>query len=224
ELPTAFSLQFKGPPPERAYLIDRNMNLWLVKMAKIGNDLFFCDGWEKFVQDNSVEAGDIFVFRYDGFNLFDVKLLGLSGCDKKGFGHSTNEEDGEAPVEKVTQGRPVQRPLSPYGDDIFRSGLAIRPRNPYFVTKIRKSRKDDLYIPKETIKDFQLDNLPGEMFLIDPQDRRFPAKIVRWKDERVWCKGGWKSLCAVNFVRPEDRCICEFVDGNLSIKFVRGNN
>ncbi|CAA3015910.1 B3 domain-containing At5g60140-like, partial [Olea europaea subsp. europaea] len=170
-----------------------------------------------FVQDNSVEAGDIFVFRYDG-----VKLLGLSGCDKKGFGHSTNEE-GEAPAEKVTHGQPIQCPVSPYGDDIFRSVLAIRPRNPYFVTKIGKSRLDDLYIPIETIKDFQLDNLSGEMFLIDPQDRKFPVKIIRWKDERVWCSGGWKSLCAVNFVRQEDTCICEFVDGSLSIKFVRGN-
>ncbi|CAA3015909.1 B3 domain-containing At5g60140-like [Olea europaea subsp. europaea] len=105
---------------------------------------FFCDGWEKFVQDNSVEAGDIFVFRYDGCNLFDVKLLGLSGCDKKGFGHSTKEEDSEAPVEQVAHGQPLQRPLSPHGGDIFRSGLAIRPRNPYFATIIRKSRRDDL--------------------------------------------------------------------------------
>ncbi|CAI9772130.1 unnamed protein product [Fraxinus pennsylvanica] len=216
ELPSAFSLRFKGAVPERAYLVDRNANLWIVKMAKIGNDLFFCDGWEKFVQDNSVEARDVFVFRYDGYSLFDVKLLGLTGCDKEGF--------GEAQVEQVTRGRPVQRPLSPYGNDMFRSGLAIRPRNPYFVTKIKKSRPDDLYIPKETIKDFQLDNLPEEMFLIDPQDRKFPTKIKRWKDERVWCRGGLKSLCAVNLVSQEDTCICEFVDGGLSIKFVRGNS
>ncbi|CAA2964998.1 B3 domain-containing At5g60140-like [Olea europaea subsp. europaea] len=127
-------------------------------------------------------------------------------------------------MKKETHGRPAQDPLSPYGDDIFSSGLAIRPRNPYFVTKIWKSRQDDLYIPQETINDFQLDNLHGEMFLIDPQDRKFPVKIIRWKDERVWCRGGWKSLCAVNFLRPENTCTCEFVDGSLSIKFVRGNS
>lgn len=47
------------------------------------------------------------MFQYDGDNLFDVKLLGLLGCDEEGFEHfninieDENEEDGEAQVEQV---------------------------------------------------------------------------------------------------------------------------
>ncbi|CAI9775343.1 unnamed protein product [Fraxinus pennsylvanica] len=80
-------------------------------MAKFENDLFFfvlfCDGREKIVEDNSLEFGDIFMFQYDGDNLFDVKLLGLSGCDKEGSQHfnmrveNENGADGEAQVEQV---------------------------------------------------------------------------------------------------------------------------
>ncbi|CAA2957348.1 B3 domain-containing At5g60140-like [Olea europaea subsp. europaea] len=198
-----FSSQLQGALPERVFLQVCYKNLWPVKMAKIDSDCFFCDGWEKFVRDNSLESGVIFVFRYDGENPFDVKLLGLSGCDKEGLGHfnisvdDKNEEDGEAKaeqvayygdskeydvksnedlhymeidededaedenseeddtenktqeegepaVDRVAVGRPSQRPLNPYGNDLFNSGLAIRPRNPYFVTKIRKSRPNDL--------------------------------------------------------------------------------
>lgn len=31
-----------------------------------------------------------------------------------------------------------------YGDDIFRSGLLAKPKNPYFVTKIRPKRRHEL--------------------------------------------------------------------------------
>ncbi|CAI9786549.1 unnamed protein product [Fraxinus pennsylvanica] len=94
ELPAVFRLQLQGDLPESAFLRDCYTNLWPIKMAKIGNDCFFWDGWEKFVEDNSLESGDVLVFQYDGDNLFDVKLLGLSGCDKEGLGHfHTSVED-----------------------------------------------------------------------------------------------------------------------------------
>ncbi|CAI9786548.1 unnamed protein product [Fraxinus pennsylvanica] len=141
--------------------------------------------------------------------------------DKNEDAEDENGEDDEGRAEQVANGK---RPLDPYGNDIFNSGLAIRPRNPYVVTKIRKLRPNDLYIPKETIVDFQLDNLPEEMSLIDPQDRQFQVKLIRWKDDRVWYRGGWKSLCAVNFVSAEDTCICEFVGGRLRVEVVRRNN
>ncbi|KAL2529389.1 putative B3 domain-containing protein [Forsythia ovata] len=86
QLLTSFSLQIQGALPERAFLRDHYTNMWPVKMTKIENNWFFEDGWEKFVQDNSMEKRDVFVFKYDGENLFDVKLLGLSGCEKKGVG------------------------------------------------------------------------------------------------------------------------------------------
>ncbi|KAL2460204.1 B3 domain-containing protein [Abeliophyllum distichum] len=256
KLPTAFSLQQPAPLPDRAFLRDKYRNLWPVKLSKVGEDWFFVDGWAKFIHDNSMVLGEFLVFKYDGDNIFDVKLLGHSGCDKKGVGgfrmsvkeetkdkgvedeiddsdfnsndymHVEDEEDedaeygqteeagveeGEAEAEQVADDRPVQRRPDPFGEEIFRSGLAIRPRNPYFVAKLRKSRRNDLYIPKETIKDFNLNNLPEEMILIDPHQRQYQAKIIIWDDGRVWYRGGWKSICNVNFVREEDWLICEFV-------------
>ncbi|KAL2529355.1 putative B3 domain-containing protein [Forsythia ovata] len=113
QLPTAFSLQLQGALPESAFLRDRYANLWPVKMTKIENNWFFEDGWEKFVQDNSMEKRDVFVFKYDGDNLFDVKLLGLSGCEKKGVGEfrmSVKEETAYKRVdhEEIEDDREVE--------------------------------------------------------------------------------------------------------------------
>ncbi|KAL2529382.1 putative B3 domain-containing protein [Forsythia ovata] len=293
QLPTAFSLQLQGALPESAFLRDRYANLWPVKMTKIENNWFFEDGWEKFVQDNSMEKRDVFVFKYDGDNLFDVKLLGLSGCEKKGVGEfrmsvkeetaykrvdheeieddrevediydiddkeqkneteadreaeelqvsddgaseeddvdskeddadeyieeeeqeNKIEEDGEEAKQVANDGdRNAQRRqpiVDPYGNDIFASGLVQKPKNPYFVTRTRKARKDELFIPREVVDDFQVP-LPDKMLLIDPEGRKWETKLCIWKDGRPWYRGGWKNLCRVNFVCEDDRCICEFV-------------
>lgn len=44
--------------------------------------LFFRDGWESFVSDCSISYGDFLVFFYDGDVGFDVKIYGISGCEK----------------------------------------------------------------------------------------------------------------------------------------------
>lgn len=46
--------------------------------------LFFHKGWQEFVKDNSLEAGEFLVFRYDGNLGFDVQIFGKSGCEKLG--------------------------------------------------------------------------------------------------------------------------------------------
>ncbi|KAI3451161.1 hypothetical protein Pfo_007826 [Paulownia fortunei] len=99
-----------------------------------------------------------------------------------------------------------------YGMEIFQAGLAQQPRNPYFVTKIMEKRKGDLFIPMDVIKDNNLD-LTQEIMLVDPRGRQFRAKCKKWKDGRMIVSGGWRSLCRLNFVQQEDKCICEFVQG-----------
>ncbi|KAI3461438.1 hypothetical protein Pfo_018101 [Paulownia fortunei] len=100
-----------------------------------------------------------------------------------------------------------------YGADIFKSGLAPRPKNPYFVTRSRTPRrKNELYIPKDVIVDYHL-VIPEKLFLVDEKQRKWETKIKQWKDGRLWCTRGWRSLCNVNNIERDDACICEFVQG-----------
>ncbi|KAG8368301.1 hypothetical protein BUALT_Bualt15G0031300 [Buddleja alternifolia] len=104
--------------------------------------------------------------------------------------------------------------VDPFGVDIFRSGLARQPVNPYFVTKISSKRQFDLFVPmnlNKMVLDNLHENLPEKPFLIDSQRRKWRTNLKKWTDGRALYNGGWNHLCRVNNICEEDRCICEFV-------------
>ncbi|KAL3535116.1 hypothetical protein ACH5RR_003577 [Cinchona calisaya] len=104
----------------------------------------------------------------------------------------------------------ARKRLGPYGFDIFKSGKHSQPKNPYFVTKLRAKRMNELFVPADVVRDHNL-NLPSEIILRDPQGRAWTAKLRHWSDGRRWYCGGWRKLCRLNLVIEKDTCICEFV-------------
>lgn len=54
-----------------------------MEVGQIGKNVYFLKGWQQFLTDNLVEEGDLFVFQYDGSYIFDFKLFGTTGCQKK---------------------------------------------------------------------------------------------------------------------------------------------
>ncbi|XP_031092946.1 B3 domain-containing protein REM20-like [Ipomoea triloba] len=255
EMPPEVSAYMRGKLPRTVFLRDRYKNMWEVKVGSSGNDLFFEEGWEKFIKDNCVELGDFLVFDYiDTKSLFDFKLLGHPCCDEKlGVGRPNflvkeevewdpsndsiinennmsedeyefaevevkeeeedddDDGDGECRIEAALRRNHHKRNAFDYtGASIFKSGLYPQPINPYFVTKTRKGRKNELHIPEYVIRDFNL-KLPSTMILRDPKGKDWEAKVKPWKDGRVVFAGGWKELCKWNLIQEEDSCICEFV-------------
>ncbi|XP_071912012.1 B3 domain-containing protein At5g60130 [Coffea arabica] len=115
--------------------------------------------------------------------------------------------------------------IDAYGFNLFKSGKIPQPKNPYFVTKVRTKRQDELYVPVDVVKDHNLE-FPPEIVLHDPKEREWRARLRRWSDGRVWYCGGWRSLCRLNLVGEEDICVCEFVkrEGGglrINVTFVR---
>ncbi|XP_059287055.1 B3 domain-containing protein At5g60140-like [Lycium ferocissimum] len=98
-----------------------------------------------------------------------------------------------------------------YGTEIFKSGRATQPKNPYFVAKIRAERRNQLYVPIAVVRDNKL-KLPSSM-TIRSAGKEYETKLKIWKDGRIWLHGGWRSLCRWNLVEKNDWCICEFVRG-----------
>ncbi|WMV46232.1 hypothetical protein MTR67_039617 [Solanum verrucosum] len=72
-------------------------------------------------------------------------------------------------------------PLDKFATDIFRSGHATNPKNPYFITKIRPDRRNQLYVPTDVVRDYQLE-LPSSMTVRDSSGREFEAKVKIWQD------------------------------------------
>ncbi|KAL0436893.1 UNVERIFIED_CONTAM: hypothetical protein Sradi_0397200 [Sesamum radiatum] len=138
-----------------------------------------------------------------------VKSKSKSSCALK----KNSSEDHTFGIGSIPSKRRYKKKNLPdcYGADIFESGVAVQPRNPFFVSRSRLSRrKNELYIPKDVITDYDL-KIPEKLLLVDEQGRKWETKMKQWKDGRLWCTRGWRSLCNVNGIGKDDTCICEFV-------------
>ncbi|CAA0823190.1 Unknown protein [Striga hermonthica] len=235
EIPHEFMFRVGGSLPAKCLLRDCNRNLWLVEAARRGDGFWcFTEGWSDFFTRNSIELRDLLEFEYTGDNLFDFVVLGHDACDKPQLPPNLDEDEqaniSDEQQEVATFGARTmphkrsykkQNTRDCYGEDIFESSLVPRPNNPYFVTRWRPlCRKNELYIPKDVIVDYGLD-IPEKMFLVDERGRKWETKVKQWKDGRLWCTGGWKSLCNVNRVGINDTCVCEFVNDTLVCKRAR---
>ncbi|GER49613.1 AP2/B3-like transcriptional factor family protein [Striga asiatica] len=126
--------------------------------------------------------------------------------------------------------------------EVANVGLAVKPKNPYFITKIMPRRPHDVvsafsveqnfgyfhieFIPMEVVKDYELD-FSNEITLVDSNNREFRGKVRKWGDGRVVISGGWKCLWRMNLAKEDDKVICEFVSGEngcrlmMKVSFVR---
>ncbi|XP_004290392.1 PREDICTED: B3 domain-containing protein Os01g0723500-like isoform X1 [Fragaria vesca subsp. vesca] len=58
---------------------------WNVGVTKTIRSVYFKDGWQEFLKDNSVEDGDFVVFEYEGNMNFNVQIFDNSGCERDCF-------------------------------------------------------------------------------------------------------------------------------------------
>ena len=56
---------------------------WKVAMIKRRNEVYFGQGWSKFVEDNRLRDGDVLTFVYDGSRSFTVDIYGGSRACKE---------------------------------------------------------------------------------------------------------------------------------------------
>ncbi|GER49614.1 AP2/B3-like transcriptional factor family protein [Striga asiatica] len=151
----------------------------------------------------------------------DVDTYSNSDSDSDSDDKNESEQEAHCGAEssKTIRGRKIYDNVC-NGLDIFSSGRAQRPKNPYFVTKVMPKRKSYLFIPREVVRDYGL-NLRQDITLVDPHRREFPARCLTWKDGRRVVSGGWRILCNVNLVREADVIICEFVRGDGGRQFIQ---
>ncbi|XP_019155923.1 PREDICTED: B3 domain-containing protein REM21-like [Ipomoea nil] len=91
--------------PTEVILRNRLMNTWRVGITKIGESLYFKNGWANFVADNSIKTGDYMVFRFDGYGPFEVLVLGvddLTDWDKAIIRMDEEDEETQTQGERKT--------------------------------------------------------------------------------------------------------------------------
>ncbi|KAH9309576.1 hypothetical protein KI387_037487, partial [Taxus chinensis] len=89
-IPPAFVPRLRKENSENMILQGLGARQWTVKLWGNSTRLEFRQGWEKFVQDHTIEAGDFLVFKYICGSYFRVRIFGRNGCEKNitNFGNS----------------------------------------------------------------------------------------------------------------------------------------
>ncbi|XP_020217081.1 B3 domain-containing protein REM20 [Cajanus cajan] len=312
-------INMQGRIPEDVILRNCGGRVWHVKTGRIGEKLYFDDGWKVFQEENCLGKADFLVFEYDGSNEFKVLILEISTqCEKtvvKMEEEENVEEEAEAQEvdemevreeeehEQVEEGKiedeedsededydsddeddsaydngsdedsgmeeeieeehsagsigrsylrackretessstpRVEGPLEVYE---FDPEMYIQPENPYFEAKLYKSRRNELHIPGNVIKDFSLTfHEKVTLFCCGCCQRRdfqeielreyhlslaqhapirkryleVSGEVCRWLDGRV-CVKGWLSFCRRNKMTKYDTCLCEIISGEDQI-------
>jgi hypothetical protein len=69
--------EFGYEPSTVAVLTVSNSCIWQVKLEKADKNIWFCDGWEDFVDYHSIQYVHFLVFKYQGNSNFHVHALVL---------------------------------------------------------------------------------------------------------------------------------------------------
>ncbi|XP_047342725.1 B3 domain-containing protein REM20-like [Impatiens glandulifera] len=187
--------------PKKPILKSPKGKCWTVDVEQVGEDMFFMDGWPKFVSDNKIEDGHFLVFSYNGDMTFNFLHFNLSLCQVL-EGEERMMKKGSSSYSSVAD-----------QEEIFIDGLINRPVNPFFVTKLRWKKRNALHLPGDVMKLHNI-KLPSTVMMIDEEGRRIYTKVLSWSDGRKWIIDGWKIFVRHNNLKEDDRCICEFLVNN----------
>nr|GMD94384.1 B3 domain-containing protein REM20-like [Ipomoea batatas] len=75
EFPMWFKAFVGEALPKEIFLMNQRMDIWTVEITEIGDGLYFKNGWAKFVRENSIKNGDLMVFKYEGYGMFEIVVI-----------------------------------------------------------------------------------------------------------------------------------------------------
>ncbi|XP_042495556.1 B3 domain-containing transcription factor VRN1-like [Macadamia integrifolia] len=117
EIPIEFVRKFGEDLSDSAVLKVPNGNEWVVELKKIEGEVWFHNGWHRFLEYHNISVGYFLVFRYDGDSNFHVLIFNHNACEIKYTLQESNlhdkhlnleseeraEEDTLAPLSKKRQ-------------------------------------------------------------------------------------------------------------------------
>nr|GEU68275.1 putative B3 domain-containing protein At5g66980 [Tanacetum cinerariifolium] len=81
QIPPGFLKHFEQKIPKTVILKDLTGRVWHVDIKQEKNGVFMENGWNRFVNDKSLELGQFMVFRYSKLlTSFTVRIFGRDAC------------------------------------------------------------------------------------------------------------------------------------------------
>ncbi|XP_004306898.1 PREDICTED: B3 domain-containing protein Os03g0212300-like [Fragaria vesca subsp. vesca] len=186
-----------------AAMIQSCQGSWDVKVGKSGNgQLYFKEGWLKFVNHHSLRVGEFLVFEHKGNMVFNVVSYGLSACEKEYHFPSDSMVNGRMTTPHETQRVKRPRDDNLEGTHFFRT--IMKPSH-------RDKRNPYMNIPPSFVEANGIAH-KSSMTLIDPSRHHWKVDLKHWKEkkrQRVTMARGWTEFYRANKLNDRDVCIFE---------------
>ncbi|XP_020273687.1 B3 domain-containing protein REM5-like isoform X2 [Asparagus officinalis] len=235
-IPPCFKKHLGKSIMQRSVLRSSAGREWEIKMGTVDEQIFFQDGWDRFISNNSINLGDFLVFFYDGDVGFDVKIYGTSCCEKRDEfdvkieAESEEDYDAKRPTKvirrkakKITVDKPEGSETcykifrgAKVSDKAMKAACAFKSPHPHFVTTCKSTPSCYMRIPAGLAKKYNL-NMKNSIDLRDPRGTSWSVKLSTWCDGRLCLSSGWSDLYKENCLKERDACVLEFVQGGTLV-------
>ncbi|CAN8308623.1 unnamed protein product [Cochlearia groenlandica] len=104
--------------PKTAILQGTGGCLWKVSLKKKQEEeVYFEQGWSKFVEDNALKDGDFLTFVYDGDNVFEVSVYGHDSCKETRAFNEVEDVEEEESVSSLSKNKEKYREVVEDSDE-----------------------------------------------------------------------------------------------------------
>ncbi|PKA57384.1 Putative B3 domain-containing protein [Apostasia shenzhenica] len=236
-IPPSFQNLLRRAVPVVDFMLrSRGGREWAVKLKRENGGLFFGEGWDGFVADLAIGLGEFLIFVYDGYLGFDVKIYGITGCEKEECTAIIKKEEiledevkgqSDKSINRLFQGRKRNREVVNghvilEGNQVFNNKRALesarsfKSTRPFFIATCRSSRENYMTIPRSFEKECKLRKM-NDIILQDSKWRTWPVRIADWRG-RVALATGWAKFRDGNYLEEGDVCVFEFLQANYAIR------
>ncbi|XP_045786508.1 B3 domain-containing transcription factor VRN1-like [Trifolium pratense] len=218
-IPDEFITRFGNELKNVATIIVPDGCVWEMELKKCDEHVFFCNGWQEFVEYYSIGYGCYLSFKYKGNSKFRVIIFNATSVEicyplktpstngeqnkKYSSPRKRKVETSESHGKKV---KIMSKHASKRAED---AANVFNPNNPYFCSKVAKGRC--VYVPSDFAFKYLKLNVPiklqnshgeqQEVFCILPDSRSSYMRISK----------GFSKFQRNNNLSPGDYCVFELI-------------
>ncbi|KAG2249547.1 hypothetical protein Bca52824_089175 [Brassica carinata] len=123
---------------------------WKVAMVKRRDEVYFGQGWSKFVEDNRLRDGDVLTFVYDGSRSFTVDIYGGSRACKEVRAvaqvisvDDDDDDDDDDKEDTNPSSEPAMAQTVPSARNQGKKGVVVQDSDDSFMSEDSNSLSDD---------------------------------------------------------------------------------
>ncbi|RIA04514.1 hypothetical protein BRARA_K01245, partial [Brassica rapa] len=126
---------------------------WKVAMVKRRDEVYFGQGWSKFVEDNGLRDGDVLTFVYDGSRSFTVDIYGGSRACKEVravaqvISVDDDDDDDDDKEDTNTSSEPEMAQTVPNATNQGKKRVVVQDSDDSFISEDSDSLSDSSYSP-----------------------------------------------------------------------------